>query len=251
MAKSLGVDELIGDALKRALADPVPRKLHGTRANPGVFLASSAVAKAAAERCLQLGLIEARGEQTSRTKSVPLYGVTPAGVAYLLQHEPAQQVLASACDGMANLTRAVAECQQTMQHVGEHVARLTAVTCEAAARLAPPDVEALLAAARPTPAAASSPPTDASREIQARLLDHLRQHKRQSPLRPLDLPQALRWVRTVQPALTLGQFHDLLRRMADAKQVRLTPFTQALYLLSEPECALLVGREIMYYVEAF
>ena len=81
------------------------------------------------------------------------------------------------------------------------------------------------------------------------LLQHVQQQKRQAPLRPLDLPQLFRFARSRQPALSLGSFHDLVRRMADAGQVRLSPFTQAMYQLPEPECAMIVGREIMYYVE--
>ena len=81
------------------------------------------------------------------------------------------------------------------------------------------------------------------------LLQHVQQHKRQSPLRPIDMPQLFRFARTRQPALSLGQFHDLVRRLTEAGRIRLSPFTQAMYQLPEPECALIVGREIMYYVE--
>ena len=83
----------------------------------------------------------------------------------------------------------------------------------------------------------------------AELFRHLQQQKRQTPLRPVDLPQLFRFARSRQPALTLGQFHDLLRRMAEARQLRLSPFTRAMYQLPEPECALIVGREVMYYAE--
>jgi hypothetical protein len=81
------------------------------------------------------------------------------------------------------------------------------------------------------------------------LQQHVQQHKRQSPLRPLDLPQLFRFARSRQPDLSLGQFHDLVRRLSDAGRIRLSPFTQAMYQLPEPQCAMIVGREIMYYVE--
>jgi len=82
------------------------------------------------------------------------------------------------------------------------------------------------------------------------MLSYVQSQKRQTPLRPVELPQLFRFARSRQPALTLGQFHDLVRRMAEARQLRLTPFTQAMYQLSEPECAMIIGREVMYYVEA-
>jgi hypothetical protein len=86
-------------------------------------------------------------------------------------------------------------------------------------------------------------------ELPGELLARLQQHKAQSPLRPMDLPQLFRFARSKQPAVTVGQFHDLLRQMVTAGQIRLSAFTQAMYQLPEPECAMILGREIMYYVE--
>ena len=51
-------------------------------------------------------------------------------------------------------------------------------------------------------------------------------------------------------ALTIGQFHDALRRLSAAGMVKLSPFTGAQYQLTDPETCLLCGREIMAYAEA-
>ena len=53
----------------------------------------------------------------------------------------------------------------------------------------------------------------------------------------------------LQSSMTLGGFHDAIRRLAAAGKIRLTPFTGAAYQLNDPETCLLVGREIMAYVE--
>ena len=50
-------------------------------------------------------------------------------------------------------------------------------------------------------------------------------------------------------AVSLGQFHDALRSLSAAGLVRLSPWTQAMYQLTDPECCLLTGREIMGYAE--
>lgn len=262
MAKTAGPEELVLEAIQRLLADPTPRKLHGTKANPGIFLASSAAAKAAAQQCLEQGLIVPCGQQRTKSKAVPLYGIAPAGIRYLLDHDPLQPLLTATQDGVARLARTSAECQQTLERVQEQVARLQDVVQHAATRLQPPDVDQMLAAVRRAQAAASSPAADrpladasgsapgpASPKLADELLQHVQQHKRQSPLRPLDLPQLFRFARSRQSALTLGQFHDLVRRLAQAGRIRLSPFTQAMYQLPEPECAMIVGREIMYYAE--
>lgn len=253
MAKSMDVEPLIREALERAVADPGPRKLHGTKANPGIFLSSSGAAKAAAQQAVERGLIVARGEQRTKTKSVPLYGLAPAGVTYLLEHDPVRQLLSATRDGVEQLTRQAAAGQQTLLQVQQQLAQLRTVVQESVARVASPDVSRMLAAAQPAAAApCTSEPRAAGphRELADEIVRFVQEQKRQAPLRPIDLPQLYRVVRARQPGLTLGQFHDLLRGLAEARRIRLSPFTQAMYQLAEPECALLVGREVMYYVDA-
>ena len=272
MAKTASPEELVLEAIQRALADPTPRKMHGTKANPGIFLASSAAAKAAAQQCLDQGLIVPCSQQRTKSKATPLYGISPAGVSYLLDHDPLRQLLATTQEGVARLAQTSADCQQTLESVQEQAARLQEVVQHATARIQPPDVEKMLAAVRTAQGAAGGAAADrplagaaglngplagasgsrggpAIPQLADELLQHVQQHKRQSPLRPIDLPQLFRFARSRQPALSLGQFHDLVRRLTEAGRIRLSPFTQAMYQLAEPECAMIIGREIMYYVE--
>ena len=117
MAKSTRPEELVLEAIQRALADPTPRKLHGTKAHPGIFLASSAAAKAAAQQCLERGLIVPCGQQRTKSKAVPLYGIAPAGISYLLAHDPLRQLLATTQDGVSRLAQTSADCQRTLSGV--------------------------------------------------------------------------------------------------------------------------------------
>ena len=262
MAKSVSAEDLILEALDRALADPNPRKLTGgSKASPGIFQGSGAAAKAAGQRCLDLGLLTQCGEQRAKAKVTALYGIAPAGIAYLLEHAPLRQLLAATQDGITRLAQSSADCQQTLARIQQQVARLQETMQNAAARLQPPDIQKLLAAASaaqeaarkaepPAVSPAARPaPAAQSVDLGAAVVQHLQQHKRQASLRPLDLPQLFRFAQSRQPTLTLGAFHDLVRQLAERGQLRLTPFTQAMYQLAEPQYALLVGREIMYYVE--
>ena len=61
------------------------------------------------------------------------------------------------------------------------------------------------------------------------------------------LPELFRRSRTETPDLTIGAFHDELRRLHDAGLVYLHPWTGPLHALPEPSFALLVGHEIAYY----
>ena len=49
------------------------------------------------------------------------------------------------------------------------------------------------------------------------------------------------------PGLTLGGFHDALRRMHRDAVAYLHPWTGPLYQMPEPRCSLLVGHEVAYY----
>jgi hypothetical protein len=180
--------------------------------------------------------------------------VTPAGVAYLLERDPVQQILTATRDGVDRLGQLTEACQRTLVQVQQHQAQLRDVIQHAAARLQPPDVQQMLAAAQPAPASGdtavrSGGPGPADAELLGELLRFVQQQKRQASLRPVELPQLFRLARSRRPALTLGQFHDAVRRLAEARQIRLSPFTQAMYQLAEPECAMISGREIMYYVD--
>ena len=61
------------------------------------------------------------------------------------------------------------------------------------------------------------------------------------------LPELYRRPQTAVPGLTVGGFHDALRRLHDAGRIYLHPWTGPLHALPEPPFALLVGHEIAYY----
>ena len=75
------------------------------------------------------------------------------------------------------------------------------------------------------------------------------EQKQRNSFQRLTLPQVFERLRVRHPDLTLGQFHDGLRRLQDEKRIRLAPFTQALATLDDPRNALFLDREVKYYVE--
>jgi hypothetical protein len=64
------------------------------------------------------------------------------------------------------------------------------------------------------------------------------------------LPELYRQARGPVPGLSVGQFHDALRRLHEAEQIYLHPWTGPLYEVPEPPYALLVGHEVAYYASA-
>jgi hypothetical protein len=86
----------------------------------------------------------------------------------------------------------------------------------------------------------------ASSSCQA-IREHLAAWHEAGALSDCPLPELFRRLRFDSPRLTIGQFHDRLRRMHLDEQIYLHPWTGPLYALPEPAYALLVGHEIAYY----
>ncbi|WP_143302152.1 hypothetical protein [Candidatus Entotheonella palauensis] len=244
MAKS--IEDWMLEALEHACAEPTPLKLHGTKANPGIFLSKAAAAQAASDRCLDDGLLQKAGEVKKGRTTTELYTITPKGVEYVLQRAMVPRLLDAMLNAAERNNQLVGQCQQSLEMVQKQTQHLQSVVEQVASRVQPPDVEQILQRLvqhRPNlqPVAEASGAADILSQIQA--------HRVHSPLHSCPLPDLFRQCQQQAPDLTIGQFHDDLRRLARENRIRLLPFTQALYLLEEPEYALLWGREIMYYAD--
>jgi hypothetical protein len=96
--------------------------------------------------------------------------------------------------------------------------------------------------APPPPSATTA--TDALiAEVKAKLAEW---HAASGTSQDCPLPELFRRLAPESP-VSIGQFHDCLRRLHDDHQVYLHPWTGPLYALPEPAFALLVGHEIAYY----
>jgi hypothetical protein len=72
-------------------------------------------------------------------------------------------------------------------------------------------------------------------------------HEAVSPLVPLPLSRLYHELQAQLGPVTLGEFHDALRDLHASSAIRLDAWTGAMYQLDEPECCLLLGREIIGY----
>ena len=64
------------------------------------------------------------------------------------------------------------------------------------------------------------------------------------------LPELYRGLTVLDPAPTIGAFHDCLRQLHADGSIYLHPWTGPLYALPEPAYALLVGHGVAYYASA-
>jgi hypothetical protein len=218
---------IVLEALGRAAARPDGLPLFAAEPGAGLF-AATATGKQAARRCRDDGLLRVvRGKDPRQ-----VCAITDKGLAFLIGQADPRTALEV-------LVEAVRAREAQLDEIAGHVRREQ----EQFADLASAARAALDRLAGGRPAEPDHPPelsADAVRE-------QLAGWHASAALGDCPLPELFRRLRPVLPRLTIGQFHDRLRRMHQEQAVYLHPWTGPLYQMPEPSLALLVGHEIAYY----
>ncbi len=211
---------LVLDALRRATVDPAGVPLFSQKTTQGLFSATK-MAKLAAQRCKEENLLRVV-RTTARGKAVEeVVTITPKGLDHLLSESNPRQVL-------EDLVRAIEGRQ-------EQLAEWIAVTRQAQAGL------------------------EAMKQFVANVLQRL-DAAPISDCTPVVMGYLKDWALAPPPRIapcliciarstssSIGQFHDLLRRLSAEERIDLHPWTGPLSELPEPPLALLVGHQIAYY----
>jgi hypothetical protein len=257
---------LVLAALGRAAAGAA-WPLHGSRSAPGLFPATTA-GKQAAQRCRDEGFLdevpaepsclpEAGGNGTAtvaRKKAAALFAITDKGLTYLLsQVSPraalegilaALELRKGELGGVAEMARRALDATESLRANAEKV--LTQVP--AAGPSSNGHLKALFSSFLGEPARPAAAPTGKSdADLEAHLKDELARWQKADAVEDCPLPHLYRHALARLPGLTIGRYHDALRRLLEAGTIYLHPWTGPLYQLPEPPYALLVGHEVAYY----
>jgi hypothetical protein len=232
---------LIVDALRRAAAEPSGLPLFGGKTAPGLF-PTSALARQAAQHCrdeayLRVVRTEARGKT-----SLEICTLTDKGMAHLVEQVSPRRVLedlARALDArgehLATLTTAVQQGQSELQAFRGNIEKV---------------LQSLSSNGDLTNAFVTwKKQADADGAHQGALgavLTLLQHRHAAGTTEDCPLPELYRHACGVAPS-SIGQFHDILRRLVDENRIYLHPWTGPLSEMPEPACALLVGHEVAYY----
>jgi hypothetical protein len=225
--------QLLLDGLRRAAADPAGVPLLGGKSSPGLF-AANASGKSVAQRCLDEGLLRVVGTETKGRASLDLCTITDKGLAYLLGQVSPKEVLEDfirtleARQAQAGELLSIARQMQTALDA----LKLTAETVLRQLHAPPPSLDGAANGAETWPGAA---------------LSYLVRQHEAGASEDCPLPELFGQARQASPGLTIGRFHDGLRRLLDAGHIYLHPWTGPLYAVPEPPYALLVGHEVAYY----
>jgi hypothetical protein len=218
--------QILLDGLSRAVADPAGLPLFGGKSAPGLF-AATAAGRAVAQRCKDEGLLRVVRTETHGKTPLDVCTVTDKGLAYLLSQVSPKQVLE---DFIRTLDARQAQAGELLLIARQMQAGLDALKLSAE--------KVLEQLHRP----AVNGSANGSEAWPAAVLSYLARRQEDCPL-----PELFRQATQAAPGLTIGRFHDGLRRLLDAGQIYLHPWTGPLHALPEPPYALLVGHEIAYY----
>jgi hypothetical protein len=223
--------QLLLAGLGRAAAEPAGLPLHGRKGVEGLFTGTAA-GKFAAQRCKDEGYLQiVRTEPRGKSK-LEICALTEKGLAHLISQVSAKEVLEDFIRAVEARRTQINELLGAARHIQTGLDALK-LTAERVLR----EVHA------PSPA----PSTNGTHALNLDLLPFLTRWQERGAAEDCPLPDLYRQASQPAPRLTIGQFHDALRRLHDQQQIYLHPWTGPLYAIPEPRYALLVGHEIAYY----
>jgi hypothetical protein len=243
--------QLLLTALSRAAAEPRGVPLHPSRGSPGLFPATAAgrqaAQRSAADGYLRPALapalvaVAAGPEKASRRLKAPPepHVLTDKGLAFLLAQTSPRPVLEDVVRALeARHEQAVGLLTSARQMLSE-LSALRAVAEKVLERVREPGYVW----------PAESDDREAGPSDWGTLLADLLTRHEQASVSGGDcpLPDLYHRAREAVPAMTVGGFHDALRRLSDDGLVYLHPWTGPIHEIPEPAYALLVGHMVAYY----
>lgn len=246
MAKATG-EQLALEALARALADPTPRVLHGSAKKPGIFDGAGKPAKDAAQHCLEHGWLESAGAVGTGKARKEFYKISATGARQVLENSEPAALLKESVGSLNASAKVLNEIQGKVSAILEAMQKQEDMVIQLGQKLKPPDLAKLLDGLK-QPSLSPSPGKSPGPDWLPALLTYLEEYQRKNHYGHCPLPELFHRVAESR-GLTIGQFHDGLRQLAQQGKVRLHPFTGAAYQLQDEQYALVAGQEIKYYAE--
>jgi hypothetical protein len=229
------------NALSRAIADPQGVPLHGRKDYPGLF-PGNAAGRLAALRCKEEGYLRLVRTETRGKTTHEICAITEKGVAFLLSQVSPKQVLE---DFIRALEMRQGQTSQLLATASEMQVSLDFLKKLAERVLA--QVQGQSSQSEAYKSNNGLIPAGGHKCCEEHLLNLMALWNESGASEDCPLPGLYRQAHERSSDLTIGQFHDDLRRLYDQERLYLHPWTGPLYAIPEPSYALLVGHEIAYY----
>jgi len=242
------VEEIVIEALQQALAASAEVRLYKSGKLDGLFPGRAGANGDAAAQALRDGFLEVVRTETRGKASVEWVRLTPRGVEYLHEHQSPVKALHDLREALRHNQDGVpawlAEMRAGMKALDE---RLTAEAEQWTRRLdaLARRVENVL---RRVEEATPVLPAELTEQHAwaADALRYLDRRKNGGAPRNCPLPELFAAVARQHPALSVGAFHDGLRKLHDRRVLRLQPAANVAEL-PQPEFALFDDGLVLYY----
>ena len=221
-------------ALAQAYAAPGEVSLHASRGVRGLFPANAA-GKAAAQATLQAGFLESVRTEVRGKTTQQFVVLTESGSAYLVKQSDPKPLLDEVQGVLQSQKAAMQQLQTEIRTVFENMTKLQARVEQLSAMVSERDIVQ-------TRISVSS--------WEDQMTEYLCRRQAVRPAEDCPLPELYREARNVAPGLSVGTFHDGLRRLQSARRITLQPWTGPLHELPEPTLALLQGHSLAFYASA-
>lgn len=222
---------LLLSGLAQSYASPGEISLYVTRRQAGLFPAT-ALGKAAANAALQSNWLQMVRTETRGKTTISYVKLTGAGTQYLLEQTDPKPLLeqVQAClnreeSKLQSVQATVREAFQTMEGMRQRVEQLAAMVNQS----------------QVTQTRVSVPAWE------DQLTEYLTRRQSSRPAEDCPLPELYQQARQMAPELSVGMFHDGLRRLQEQRRIALQPWTGPLHELPEPGLALLQGHSLAFY----
>jgi hypothetical protein len=239
------VREATAEALKRALSGPAEHRLYKSGKLEGLFQGRGGVAGEAAAGALRDGLLEVVRTEARGKTVIEWVRATPAGVDFLDRHESPVRALEDLRAALRVNQQAVpvwlAEMRAGLHALDRRLAADAEGWHQRLEALARRVDETLRRIEQATPPLPDDLARDQPWAIDA--INYLDRRKSGGAAGDCPLPELFAALRRVHADLTLGAFHEGLRRLHDRHALRLKPAGGP---LAQPEFALLDGEAVCY-----
>jgi hypothetical protein len=242
------VTQALVEGLKQALANGVEQRLYKSGKLEGLFAGRGSSAGAAAAQALREGLLEVVRTETRGKTLFDWVRLTPAGVEFLYQHESPVRAL----DELRTTLRL--NQQGLPEWLGQMRAQLHLLDSRLAddARKWHDGLEALARRVEDTLRRIEQavPPLPAD-ILQAYpwavdAINYLDRRKASGAASDCALPELFAALRREHPGLSIGAFHEGLKRLHQRHALRLRPANSPTEM-PKPEFALLDGDAVLYW----
>ncbi len=247
--------QIVLEALSKAVADPAGLPLHGSKAVPGLFAGNNS-AKQAAQQCKEEGYLRVVRTETRGKTTQEVCAITEKGLAYLLSQVSPRKVLEDLVHTLQSRQNEASELLVSARHMQANLDQLKATAEKVLLSLSSGQHASSSSNGHGAGTGSSKNGTTgingearngthaltAEQSWTKAILTYLERWHETGASEDCPLSELYRQTCKTASQLTIGQFHDGLRRLHDQQKIYLHPWTGPMYDIPEPPYALLVGH---------